>query len=37
MLQENSLDWAIGEALAFGSLVQEGVYIYKDAKKLKYI
>lgn len=33
MLQENSLDWAIGEALAFGSLVQEGVYIYTRTPK----
>uniref|UniRef100_A0AC35TYH7 Oxoglutarate dehydrogenase (succinyl-transferring) n=1 Tax=Rhabditophanes sp. KR3021 TaxID=114890 RepID=A0AC35TYH7_9BILA len=27
MLQENSVDWAIGEALAFGSLLKEGTHV----------
>jgi 2-oxoglutarate dehydrogenase E1 component len=27
MLEENSLDWAIGEGLAFGSLLKEGIHI----------
>lgn len=27
MLQENSVDWAIGEALAFGSLLMEGTHV----------
>lgn len=27
MLEENSVDWAIGEALAFGSLLKEGIHV----------
>jgi 2-oxoglutarate dehydrogenase E1 component len=27
MMEENSLDWAIGEGLAFGSLLKEGIHI----------
>jgi len=27
MLEENSLDWACGEALAFGSLLKEGIHV----------
>jgi 2-oxoglutarate dehydrogenase complex dehydrogenase (E1) component-like enzyme len=27
MFAENSLDWSIGEALAFGSLLKEGYII----------
>ncbi|KAK0407469.1 hypothetical protein QR680_019211 [Steinernema hermaphroditum] len=27
MLQDNSLDWSIGEALAFGSLLNEGTHV----------
>lgn len=28
MLAENSLDWSIGEALAFGTLLKEGFHYY---------
>ncbi|CAD5218540.1 unnamed protein product [Bursaphelenchus okinawaensis] len=27
MLQDNSLDWSIGEALAFGTLLKEGIHV----------
>ncbi|KAK6057119.1 hypothetical protein COOONC_05365 [Cooperia oncophora] len=27
MLKENSLDWACGEALAFGSLLKENIHV----------
>ncbi|KAI6203680.1 hypothetical protein M3Y94_00584500 [Aphelenchoides besseyi] len=27
MLQDNSLDWSIGEALAYGSLLKEGIHV----------
>uniref|UniRef100_A0A915EQU5 2-oxoglutarate dehydrogenase, mitochondrial n=1 Tax=Ditylenchus dipsaci TaxID=166011 RepID=A0A915EQU5_9BILA len=27
MLKDNSLDWSIGEALAFGSLLKEGIHV----------
>lgn len=27
MLQDNSVDWAVGEALAFGSLLMEGIHV----------
>ena len=27
MMEEGSIDWAIGEAIAFGSLLKEGIHI----------
>jgi 2-oxoglutarate dehydrogenase E1 component len=27
MLEDNSLDWALGESLAYGSLLKEGIHI----------
>ena len=27
MFHEDSLDWSIGEALAFGSLLKEGLFL----------
>lgn len=27
MLEEGHIDWAIGEALAFGSLLKEGIHV----------
>ena len=27
MYAENSLDWSIGEALAFGTLLKEGIHV----------
>jgi 2-oxoglutarate dehydrogenase complex dehydrogenase (E1) component-like enzyme len=30
MFAENSLDWSIGEALAFGSLLKEGYIVGKS-------
>lgn len=30
MFEGNSLDWAIGEALAFGTLLKEGEFIWPD-------
>lgn len=28
MLQDNSFDWAMGEAVAFGSLLMEGFFFF---------
>jgi 2-oxoglutarate dehydrogenase complex dehydrogenase (E1) component-like enzyme len=34
MFAENSLDWSIGEALAFGSLLKEGYIMQKSLENI---